>query len=73
MNNEEIVIHGFASNTMKPCPFCSSTKLEAIRFMKTHWFHCVTCRNCGAEGPHIKAHGSFDESAKTACEDWNTR
>ncbi len=71
--DDEITIHGYASDRLKPCPFCESTNLEVRRSCGSYWFHFVRCLKCDAEGPHIRERGNFDESAKLACQDWNTR
>jgi Lar family restriction alleviation protein len=54
---------------LKPCPFCRDTaslkarKLSAIREVKGA---CVTCYNCGADGP-------WANTVAEATADWNRR
>lgn len=32
---------------MRECPFCGSTKVKVIGFLKEHWVDCPECKTCG--------------------------
>lgn len=73
--SDEIIMRGFTSDDMKPCPFCLSSKLVVARFCGAKWTQCVRCENCGAEGPQVYE-GEFmsiDRAEKSAMEEWNAR
>ncbi len=51
---------------MKPCPFCSSRKVEIVTFHQRGEHYLVRCKTCGAKGP-------FDYERTGAIEKWNRR
>jgi len=65
---------------LKPCPFCTSTKLVVLsasdlsRIQGKQPKCCIVCKDCGARGPELDAptveHMANQNAALHA---WNTR
>lgn len=63
------------SATLKPCPFCDSTKVEVF-YLDWEFYH-VECDDCGTSGPKADLDEVEDCIPATAealaCERWNRR
>ena len=57
---------------IKPCPFCTSTNVEAeYDPVKKHSF--IVCLDCEAQGPHICGESPENTHFNLAEKDWNWR